>query len=230
MDGYLRLILLAVATVIVFCILFQSWYRRRQLMKTSLSDDYIVSNPDTVLGLDAREPTIDFRNPAASSQSSAHRVEHSDHSDASATKTSSKQAALLNDLIVITVVAQPDSRFESYDLLQAITATGMQFGDMNIFHYMIGNEKIFSLASATEPGDFNLDRIGDFSCTGLTLFANLREVSNPEQTFAIMLRSAEQLAEDLNGELRAGTRKPWTEEAFYQLQDKVSQFQLLKQE
>ncbi len=219
MDEYLRLILLSVATVIVFFILFESWYRRRQFKKSSNAAKNARLNPDTVLGLDVNDGTIDFRNPAATQRS-----------EPQIKKTSSRHASLLNDLIVMTVVAQSDNRFESYDLLQAITATGMQFGDMNIFHYKIGNEKLFSLASATEPGDFNLDRIGDFSCTGLTLFANLREVSNPEQVFAIMLRSAEQLADDLGGELRAGTRKPWTEEALYQLQDKVSQFQLLKQE
>jgi FtsZ-interacting cell division protein ZipA len=44
----------------------------------------------------------------------------------------------------------------------------------------------------------------------------------------LMLVSAEQLAEDLNGELRAGTRKPWTEEAYQYYRNKVSQYQLTK--
>jgi cell division protein ZipA len=252
MDGYLRLILLVVAAIIVSFILFESWYRRRQAKQALFSVDntsHILINADEVLGLDPREPTMNMRTPEiAAEQKEFHHtaqaapVEQMElreprSNEAYASKTyapapssapAPKPSSQMNDLLVISVVAPPSEQFGSYDLLQAISATGMQFGDMNIFHYKIDNETLFSLSSATEPGDFNLDRMGDFSCDGLTLFTNLREVSNPEQVFDLMLNAAEQLADDLGGELRAGTRKPWTDEAYQYFRQKVKQYQLTK--
>jgi cell division protein ZipA len=232
MDGYLRLILLVVAAIIVSFILFESWYRRRQAKLTLFSTE------------DPREPTMNMRTPEPEFETHAavkvtSRIQESPieiseprrneaYANKIYTSAPAPKPSLLNDLLVISVVAEPGMQFGSYDLLQAISSTGMQFGEMNIFHYKIGNETLFSLSSATEPGDFNLDRMGDFFCEGLTLFTNLREVTNPEQAFDLMLVSAEQLAEDLNGELRAGTRKPWTEEAYQYYRNKVSQYQLTK--
>lgn len=120
------------------------------------------------------------------------------------------------DFIIINVIAKPGQHFASYDLLQAISATGMQFGAMNIFHYYskvaMDKKPLFSLASATEPGEFDLNRMGDFSCKGLTLFMNLHPVPDKGEAFALMLSAAEQLAEDLQGELQSGNREPWSNE------------------
>ena len=184
MDGYLRLILLVVAAIIVSFILFESWYRRRQakLALFSTDDTSHQINADEVLGLDPREPTMKMRMPESDMETHATvqttsrmqeppvEITESRSSEAYANKTYTSAPApkpsLLNDLLVISVVAEPGMQFGSYDLLQAISATGMQFGEMNIFHYKIGNETLFSLSSATEPGDFNLDRMGDFVCEG----------------------------------------------------------------
>lgn len=124
--------------------------------------------------------------------------------------------ATADDIIIISVLAKPNHHFASYDLFQAISATGMQFGDMDIFHYYQPTEKgqqiLFSLASATKPGKFDLDHMGDFSCVGLSLFMDKKSVSNPQKVFLKMLEKAEQLADDLDGELRAGPKRlPWNE-------------------
>lgn len=138
---------------------------------------------------------------------------------------------LSDDLIVINVIAKPGCAFASYDLFQAISATGMQFGAMNIFHFYemtpAGKSTIFSLASATEPGEFDLDHIGDYSCKGLSLFMNLRQVTNAEDAFARMLDTAEQLAEDLEGDLHAGPHASWSEDIFKRYQEKVLSHQHL---
>lgn len=126
-------------------------------------------------------------------------------------------ASAEEDIIIISVLAKPPEQFASYDLLQSISATGMQYGAMDIFHYYYPTDQgyitLFSLASATKPGKFDLDHMGDFSCLGLTLFMNKKAVHNPKQAFLIMLEKAQQLADDLNGELRAGPERiPWSDE------------------
>lgn len=136
-----------------------------------------------------------------------------------------------DDFIVIYVIAKEGAVFASYDLLQAILATGMQYGAMNIFHFVeesqAGAQTLFSLASATEPGDFDLNTMGDFSCSGLTMFMHISRVSDPTDVFHLMLETAEQLAEDLNGELRAGPRTPWSDAFVYQCHQKILQQQKL---
>jgi len=127
----------------------------------------------------------------------------------------------MDDLLVISVAAKPDAHFAGYDLLQAITATGMQFGEMNIFHFIKDNQTLFSMASATKPGEFDIDRIGAFSCAGLTLFMNYRSVPDPKFAFDLMLKTAEQLADDLHGELRAGQRVPLTSDILKQYENKI---------
>ncbi len=56
-----------------------------------------------------------------------------------------------------------------------------------------------------------MDRIGDFSCSALILFMNLKNVVNPQHVFNIMLKTAEQLADDLEGDLCADPHTPWNE-------------------
>lgn len=136
----------------------------------------------------------------------------------------------MKDLLVLHVLAKPDCYFAAYDLLQAITATGMQFGAMNIFHYYLDHADgsrtvLFSLVSSTEPGEFDLDRMGDFSCAGLTLFMDLNHVSNPEHAFSLMLDVADQLAEDLDGELVAANHMPLTDDLLFEYHEKMTQYQ-----
>ncbi len=132
----------------------------------------------------------------------------------------------LPTLLTLSVMAKPRSSFASYDLLQAISASGMQFGAMNIFHYYQENdgrkETLFSLASANEPGEFDLNKMGEFSCTGLLLFMKLDRVEEPQFAFQKMLEVAEQLAEDLDGDMKADPRTPWTDEISRQYQEKIA--------
>jgi cell division protein ZipA len=234
MEGYLRLVLLLIVAVIVMLVFYEMHMRRRQLKS-------ILVDPDKVLGLPAREPSLDYR-PVTHAISSTRQPEDEWVDDirvkpvtpvfiptpAPAPVKVNRPRDLTRDLLVLSVVARPGNQFGSYDLLQAITAAGLQFGDMNIFHYHLrltpGEAPLFSLASATEPGDFNIDRMGDFSCAGLTLFSNMGDVPDPELAFDLMLKSAQQLADDLDGELRAGMRTPWSGTTLQQYQHRIAEF------
>jgi cell division protein ZipA len=131
------------------------------------------------------------------------------------------------NLLVLSVMAKKDGRFESYDLFQAIAAAGMQYGEMNIFHYYqttpVGKIALFSLASANKPGDFDLNNIAEFSCSGLMMFMDIAQVPDPQSAFKIMLEAAERLAEDLDGSLCADPMTPWNEKLVWQYHQKIMQ-------
>lgn len=213
MDGYLRLGLLLLGVVILFFIVLEAWLRKKRL-KT------LNATKETEFMTERREP-FDSKSivNVPVTEEPVNVAATIDNSNAFSEKISE------NDFLVLSVFAKPNCQFASYDLLQAILATGMQFGEMNIFHYYLPRDqtrgKLFSLASATKPGDFNLDRMGDFSCFGLTLFMDLRTVPDPEFAFSMMLKTAEQLAEDLDGELYAGPRQPWNAELLQQYQQRI---------
>lgn len=244
MEGYLRLSLLVLGAVVVFFVLLEMWQSRRSQFKVGNNTAQRAENEEV------REPrmmgtgfaAIDEDDDFALDSVSAVRISSGYDGDDEAVIESpvvtkaeapveSPAVDLANDIVVLTVVAQPGHEFSSYDLLHAIYAAGFEFGDMNIFHYYdntAAGQKaaLFSLASATEPGEFDLDRIGNYSCSGLTLFTVLSNVNNPRYAFDLMLRAAEQLADDLNGELRAGPRKAWDRDVHQQYLQKVLHYQL----
>lgn len=132
------------------------------------------------------------------------------------------------ELLVLCVMAAPGTCFASYDLLQAISAAGLRYGEMNIFHYFPSDtsaKKLFSLLSAEEPGEFSLDSMGDFSCRGLMLFMEPEKLPDPAAAFRIMLEKATQLAEDLNGEVKATPHLAWTDTLHQQYQHRLQKTQ-----
>jgi cell division protein ZipA len=218
MESFLRLGLLFIAAFVIFLIFYDVWFRRVKrpqdseefLFKDSVSEPFIASKeqPDSF-----EQSTLSpFGAIQALNDENALFDEIKDYDN--------NPDSIVDDIIIISVFAKSNGHFASYDLLQAITATGMQFGERDIFHYYqsteTGHITLFSLASATKPGKFDLDRMGDFSCIGLSLFMDKQTVPDPKAAFLMMLDKAEQLAEDLDGELRAGPlRKPWSEQVLH---------------
>lgn len=123
-------------------------------------------------------------------------------------------------IVSIYVMAKEGKQFFGYELLQALSAAGLVYGKMNIFHRYADQEPeklLFSVASAMEPGIFDLDNMGGFACPGVTLFMRVDPQASAEfkeYQFSILLQVAEQLAEDLDGRLLDNEREPFTDEKF----------------
>jgi cell division protein ZipA len=119
--------------------------------------------------------------------------------------------------IVIRLMAPKNTSYVGYELMQALLSGGLRYGSHNIFHYHeeTGEEEkiLFSLASAVEPGTFELSQMGSITCPGLTLFMEYSSNSetDPLNRLTLMLDTARQLSEDLGGQLFADTLKPLTE-------------------
>jgi len=120
------------------------------------------------------------------------------------------------DIIVLYLIAPPKQPYMGYELLQAVLAAGLRYGEMDIFHYYKqqadGEDKIlFSLASAVEPGIFDMANIGSVSCVGLSIFMNPAGNNDPTETFELMIETAQQLVNDLGGQLCNKHRQPLTD-------------------
>lgn len=66
--------------------------------------------------------------------------------------------------IILYVMAPKDQAYRGYELLQSLLAVGLRYGEMNIFHRHAEKSGrgpiLFSLASAAEPGIFELPKNG----------------------------------------------------------------------
>lgn len=118
---------------------------------------------------------------------------------------------------VLNIMAKPSLPFKGYELLQALLSQGLRFGEMSIFHrHQQTNGKgpiLFSLTSAVEPGTFDIHNMGTFSCPGLTLFMASSGRSNIDiERFNVMVKTANNIARELNGTCQDKYRNPLTEQ------------------
>lgn len=109
----------------------------------------------------------------------------------------------LHDIVSIRLEAA-HNEFISGSVLQDIFAKlDLEFGNMNIFHHYAANgESLFSIASANEPGSFNLEHMQFDAFSGLTIFMQLIITEESMSSkFEKMLLTAKFLASALECEI-----------------------------
>ena len=95
----------------------------------------------------------------------------------------------------------------------ALRGAGLEHGRYNIFHLhdrSLGDEPIFSVASLTEPGTFDLDNIADATIAGLSFFIVLPGAGDPVARFDKMIETARGLAVELESDLHDERGSSWS--------------------
>ncbi len=109
----------------------------------------------------------------------------------------------IDNYIILQLMAPQQRPYRGYELIQTLTSAGFHYGKMNIFHFYADplnkKELLFSLASAIEPGTFDLDHTGEIVCPGLCLFMSIHKVKSALTAFDLMWETAQILAQDLGG-------------------------------
>ncbi len=133
-----------------------------------------------------------------------------------------------DELIVLNVVARQPGVFSGKKLYEAFHYLHFYFGEMQIFHRyenIDGTGKvIFSIASMVEPGIFEISKMEQFSTPGLTLFFTVERANQSIAAFELMLRTAKQLANRLDGELRDDKQRILTLKGIDQYRNRVRSF------
>jgi len=136
----------------------------------------------------------------------------------------SKPAGPPPDKIMTLFLLASDNRvITGAELLQATVSTGMEFGEMNIFHRLPeGSEKpVFSLANAAKPGHFERDEWNTFETTGVALFMTLPAPINALDAWDAMLATARRIGEILHAELLDDQRNPFTRQREAQVREEM---------
>lgn len=133
----------------------------------------------------------------------------------------------LSDIIILHLMAEPNYPYGGYDLLQALLSAGLRYGKMNIFHRHENptglGSILFSVASISKPGTFDLQNMGAFTCPGLSLFMIINKVKDASRAFDIMLETCDQLVEDLGGVILDENRQPLNRNKIFELRKMIRQ-------
>lgn len=95
----------------------------------------------------------------------------------------------------------------------ALHAAGLAHGRYAIFHLhdeLHGNEPMFSVASLTEPGAFDLENLAGNTVAGLSFFLVLPGAGDPVTRFDKMIETARGLAVELESDLHDESGSSWS--------------------
>lgn len=108
-------------------------------------------------------------------------------------------------IVTLFVVAREGNVFHGADLIVAAEKTGLEFGDMGIYHRLVDGKRelgpIFSIANMVKPGNFDLSRVDTLRTPGLSFFMTLPAPIPALDAWDAMLPTAQRLAELLDGQV-----------------------------
>jgi len=124
------------------------------------------------------------------------------------------------------LVARDNHIINGAELLQAAINTGMEFGEMDIFHRFVegADRSVFSLANAAKPGSFGRDEWNTFETGGVVLFMTLPGPAYALDAWDSMLATARRIGEILNAELMDETHKPFTRQKEARIREELRAF------
>lgn len=135
-----------------------------------------------------------------------------------------------SEVLVINVTAKDGRVFFGDDLLENLIASGLKFGDMNIFHKRLSKDRqgtvIFSVANMLNPGTFDLNNMGEFTTLGISFFLALPTCINNLDAFEQMLDKAQEIRATLDGDLKDDHKNGMTGQTIEHYRQRVRDFEL----
>lgn len=137
-------------------------------------------------------------------------------------------------IIVLNILPiEAETRFPGSDLLDVFDRAGLEYGQFGVFHRIketaAGPESVFSVASATEPGSFDITAMAEESFRGLSLFMVLPGPMRGVDAFADMLATARRIAEQVRGDVKDRNRSTLTRQTAHHVREEIIEFEHRRQ-
>jgi cell division protein ZipA len=114
-----------------------------------------------------------------------------------------RQQERIDRIVTLYVMAHEGRSFNGADIVVAAEKTGLEFGDMSVFHRLVESRvdkgPVFSMANLLKPGSFDMQSVHTLQTEGLTLFMTLPGPLSALDAWDAMLPTAQRLAELLDG-------------------------------
>ncbi|MEC8143697.1 MAG: cell division protein ZipA [Pseudomonadota bacterium] len=137
----------------------------------------------------------------------------------------------IEELLILGVMARPETPFGGEALVAALRGQGLKYGDMGIFHRVDDsadrNEvRLFSVANAVEPGTFDLSDLAGLQTPGLTFFMQLPVPGDALETLDDMVLSARTVAAALGGDVKDDKMSALTGQTIEHMRQRISDYAL----
>ena len=128
--------------------------------------------------------------------------------------------------LVVLHVLNTRQPFAGVALCRLFQKHGLRYGDMNIFHAKGEDGRaLYSVASAVEPGTFDLSDIENYATPGVSFFMKLGEdCERPGAVLEAMLAAAQDIIGTLGGDLKDEQRNPVTGQTIEHYRARVADF------
>ncbi len=134
------------------------------------------------------------------------------------------------DVIVLNVHCAGNEPFVGTKLFDSMQQNGLLYGEMDIFHRhadLSGTGKVlFSVANMMQPGTLKHDDPAEFTTKGISFFMTLPCFGDPAQNFKLMLKTAQQIADDLGGNVLDDSRNMVTPDRLDAYRKKIQDFKV----
>ncbi|MCZ4295828.1 cell division protein ZipA [Vibrio sinaloensis] len=141
-------------------------------------------------------------------------IEMAAESEASEVKGADSVEEAPLEVIVLNVHCSGDEPFIGTKLFESMQQNGLIYGEMDIFHRhadLSGTGKVlFSVANMMQPGTLQHDDPAEFSTKGISFFMTLPCYGDPDPNFKLMLKTAQQIADDLGANVLDDARNLMT--------------------
>ncbi len=161
------------------------------------------------------EPSAAFAEPSRRAQKRSHKeaAEKTAARSAKAAATPAPKPAVkrIPDKVITIRFIPKSHELDGAEAVRALRAAGLEHGRYGIFHMpgsSEGDEPLFSVASLTEPGSFDLTKLG--AIAGMSFFVALPGPADPVEAFDSMVGAARSLAVDLEADLFDERGSSWS--------------------
>jgi len=134
-------------------------------------------------------------------------------------------------IVTIRILSRGATPFPGEQLVLALRDAGLRHGRYGIFHCFSSDDDdapIFSVASLTEPGSFDLSKLRTEMYQGVSLFLGLPGPVDGVAAFDSMVSTARTVAKSLDGNLVDELGSTFSIQRERYLREEIIQFQLRK--
>ncbi|MEZ8102424.1 cell division protein ZipA [Vibrio bivalvicida] len=137
------------------------------------------------------------------------------------------------EVIVLNVHCSGEQPFVGTKLFDSMQQNGLIYGEMDIFHRhadLSGTGKVlFSVANMMQPGTLKHDDPAEFTTKGISFFMTMPCFGDAEQNFKLMLKTAQQIADDLGANVLDDARNLMTPNRLDSYRAQIQEFKAAQQ-
>ncbi|KJY85509.1 cell division protein ZipA [Vibrio galatheae] len=155
------------------------------------------------------------------------------HAPEATTEAKQEQEDAPLEVIVLNVHCAGEEPFVGTKLFDSMQQNGLIYGEMDIFHRhadLSGTGKVlFSVANMMQPGTLNHDDPATFTTKGISFFMTMPCFGDAEQNFKLMLKTAQQIADDLGANVLDDARNLMTPNRLDSYRAQIQKFKAAQQ-